>query len=137
VTGDDTSTDWDVAGDTIHFTCAAIQGADGAWRGEGTFRGHLDGAPVEMHLDFDDGQVATPAVYNAAWLYGDAEVSCPGATSTRPFVLMFIQDAAGRPNNILFTALLLGDDQDAPDYRVWLLGPGYGGPILGGAVNID
>lgn len=138
VTGDDTGTDTDVAGDTVHFTCAAVQGADGDWRGEGTFRGHLDGAPVRIHLEFDDGTVgSSSAVYRDAYLYGDAEVSYLGVTSTRPFCLMLLQDATGKPNNILVAALLLGDDQAAGDFRWWLLSPGYGGPVLGGAVNID
>jgi hypothetical protein len=138
VTGNDVGTDTDVAGDTVHFTCAAVQDADGAWRGEGTFRGHLDGAPVAIRLDIDDGTVHTSsAVYRDAYLYGDAEVSYLGGTSTRPFCLMLLQDATGKPNNILVAALLLGDDQVAGDFRWWLLSPGYGGPVLGGAVNID
>lgn len=138
VTGNDVGTDTDVAGDTVHFTCAAVQGADGAWRGEGTFRGHLDGAPIRMHLEFDDGTVDTSsAVFRDAYLYGDAEVWYLGVTSTRPFCLMLLQDATGRPNNILVAALLLGDDQAAGDSRWWLLSPGYGGPVLGGAVTID
>lgn len=134
VTGDDTGTNTDVAGDTIHFTCAAIQGADGVWRGEGTFRGHLDGAPIAMHLEFDDGQVSKGAVFNSAYLYGNAEVSYLGVTSTRPFFLMLLQYTTGTPNNIVFTSLHIGETWGAADYHWWAV---YKGGMVGGAVNID
>ena len=133
VTGDDTGTDTDVAGDTIHFTCAAIEGADGVWRGEGTFRGHLDGASITMHLTFNDGMVSKSAMYNSAYLYGNARVSYLGSTSTRPFLLMPLQEATGKPNNILYTALLLGE-WGAADFHWWAV---YSGGMVGGAINID
>ncbi|MEN6343276.1 MAG: hypothetical protein ABFC89_12055 [Methanospirillum sp.] len=133
VTRDDTGTNTDVAGDTVHFTCAAIQGADGAWSGEGTFSGHLDGAPIRAHYVVDRGTTYTGPMFRDANLWGEAEVSYRGVTSTQPFFMLVLQDATGKPNNNLVTAIFLGEE--GTDFFHWW--PIFNGGMRGGAINID
>jgi hypothetical protein len=137
VSGDSTWETTDIVGDTVHFTCAGIQTADGTWRGEGTFRGNLDGAPITVHLDVDNGLVfGTTSPWRVAALWGDAEVSYRGSTSTEHFSMTFAQDSRTRPNLIGGTVMTL-QRPGTDEYLSWWVAEGYGGFIRGGAITID
>ena len=136
VSGDSEWETTDIVGDTVHFTCAAVQNADGTWTGEGTFRGNLDGAPITAHLDVDGGMVFGTAPWRTAGLWGDAEVTCLGGRSTEQFFMTFAQDSRTRPNLIGGTVMTLGRP-GADEHLSWWVAEGYGGYIGGGAINID
>ncbi len=137
VSGDSTWETTDIVGDTVHFTCAAVQTADGTWAGEGTFRGTLDGAPIRVHYrDVDGGMVFGTAPWRTAGFWGYAEVTCMGRTSTEHFSMTFAQDSRTRPNLIGGTVMTIG--QPGTDASLsWWVAEGYGGYIGGGAITID
>ena len=136
VSGDSTWETTDVVGDTVHFTCAAVQRADGGpWAGEGTFRGTLDGAPITVHLDVDGGILLGTEPWRVASLGGDARVSYMGVTSTERFAMTIARDSRLRPNRIGGAVILLGT-QGTGEPHSWWVAEGYGGSILGGAITI-
>ena len=136
VSGDTTWETTDIVGDTVHFTCAAVQNADGTWTGEGTFRGNLDGAPITVHFDVDGGMVFGTAPWRVAGIWGYAEVTYLGGTSTEHFTMTFAQDSRTRPNLIGGTVMTIGTP-GTDEYHSWWVGEGYGGYIRGGAIRID
>jgi hypothetical protein len=136
VSGDPTWQTGAIVGDTVHFTCAGIQSADGAWTGEGTFHGNLDGAPIAAHLDVDNGMVFGTAPWRTAGLWGYAEVTYMGVTSTEQYTMTFAQDSSRRPNALGGVVMSLGRPGTS-EYHSWWVAEGYGGSIGGGAISID
>jgi len=130
---------WDtsaIVGDTVHFTCAGVQMADRMWTGEGTFRANLDGAPIAAHLDIDNGMVFGTAPWRTAGLWGYAEVTYMGVTSTEQYTMTFAQDSSTRPNALGGVVMSLGRPGTS-EYHSWWVAEGYGGDVLGGAISID
>lgn len=136
VSGDPTWQTDAIVGDTVHFTCAGVQKADGTWTGEGTFRGNLDGAPIAAHFDVENGMVFGTSPWRVAGLWGYAEVSYQGVTSTEQYTMTFAQDSSRRPNALGGAVMNLGRP-GTDEYHSWWVAEGYGGYIGGGAISID
>jgi hypothetical protein len=71
-----------------------------------------------------------------ASVWGDAEVSYKGGTSTERFAMTIARDSSRRPNRIGAALIILGT-QGTGEPRSWWVAESYGGSILGGAVTID
>jgi hypothetical protein len=136
VSGDSEWETTDVVGDTVHFTCAAQQNAGDTWAGGGTFRGTLDGAPITVHFDIDGGIIFGAEPWRVASVWGDAEVSYMGGTSTERFAMSIAKDSRQRPNRIGAAVFILGT-QGTGEPHTWWVDEGHGGYIRGGAINID